>query len=382
MKVLHVISAMHHGGAQQMLCDLLPALKCEGIDAELLVFRELHNSLEQRLINDGIRIHSLNLPERSPAVWKAFRSFMKSHSDIDVVHVHLFPALYQVAISMGRNEIPLVYTEHSVSNGRRLLPWGRGIERWIYGHYSRVIAVSDNVKESLSEWLATGITGPGAYSERDSGKNSGRKSNFIQVIENGIDLNRFHPKERKDSVVAPKILMAARFADAKDHHTLLKSFSMLRNREAELWLAGDGPKIDEVKAYADRLGVKDRCRFLGHVNDIERVIEKVDIGVLSSHWEGYSISVAECMAGGLPMVGSDISGIRVVGGDAMEYFPAGDEKKLCEILHRLMSDREYYNRHSISSLSRSKELSITNTAFRYNRLYTTLRDSGESGRSV
>lgn len=95
--------------------------------------------------------------------------------ECDIVHVHLFPALYWVAMAASYNKkIKLVYTEHSTHNRRRDKVWFEPIEYYIYSKYDRLISISQQTQDNLMEWLKA---------KKDDKR-------FL-VIENGVNLSLF-----------------------------------------------------------------------------------------------------------------------------------------------------------------------------------------------
>ncbi len=355
MRILHVISALHTGGAQRLLIDLLPRQKSTGDDVEILVFKKLNNSLECKLLSKGIRIHSLNVEnEYSPFNCLVLKDFFRSFQAYDIVHVHLFPALYITGIVRNCVGAPLVYTEHSSTNRRRKKSFLRGLERWIYSRYAALIAVSEQSKHTLSKWI-------------------GRKlSKRIHVIENGIDISRFTPRKLSKIVAVPVIVMVARFTPAKDHATLVRAISKMQHQEAVLWLVGEGETRQDIEILVRELGISERVVFMGERNDVESLLEKADIGVLSSHWEGHNISIAEMMATGLPVVASDIEGIRAVGGRAPLYFKEGEIKVLSGHLDNLLKDPELYEERRNLSLQQVQKVDISSVVHNYQVLYRDL----------
>jgi glycosyltransferase involved in cell wall biosynthesis len=108
--------------------------------------------------------------------------------------------------------------------------------------------------------------------------------------------------------------MIARLEHPKDHETLLRAFASLVGQVpgAKLFLAGQGLDEKRIHRLATSLGVSEHTRFMGHVSDVSQVLKASDILVLASHCEGFGRCLIEGMVARVPVVGSDVPGIRDV----------------------------------------------------------------------
>ena len=143
------------------------------------------------------------------------------------------------------------------------------------------------------------------------------------------------------------------FFDHKDHPTLLRAWA---HTSAEVEKAGGGAVLalagrpegrqPAYEALCRELGILDSVRFLGEVGDVTGLLSAVDVGVLSTPTEGCPNAVLECMAMGLPVVATDVPGIREVVGDARIQLlaPPGDDSALGDALGRLATDADLRRR--------------------------------------
>ena len=131
----------------------------------------------------------------------------------------------------------------------------------------------------------------------------------IAAIPNGVDTDRFRPIQRA-SCASPRFVFIGRLVPEKGLDTLLHAFSQALRTcpDATLRLVGSGPLGQPLAALASELGIANRVEFCGHRDDIEAVLSEADIGVLGSRIEGLSNTLLECMAAGLPMIASRVSG--------------------------------------------------------------------------
>ena len=171
--------------------------------------------------------------------------------------------------------------------------------------------------------------------------------------------------------------MAAAFREPKDQATLIRAVSILPP-EYHLFLAGgaelqeDKEKMQSCKALAEGLGLGSRVHFLGVRSDVPSLLAATDVSVLSSRWEGLSISAVESMASGKPFIASDVTGLDTLVGGAGLLFPAGDADKLAEWIRRLCEDPSEARTVGARCRARSLQFDIAETARRYRLLYESL----------
>ena len=96
MKILHVISSLEIGGAQRLMADLLPLMKREH-DVTILVNKHVDSCFEKCITDAGVKIISTEQPNLFS--FKNLISLIRLIKGYDVVHVHLFPTLYWVALA-------------------------------------------------------------------------------------------------------------------------------------------------------------------------------------------------------------------------------------------------------------------------------------------
>ena len=106
------------------------------------------------------------------------------------------------------------------------------------------------------------------------------------------------------------VIMVAAFRKQKDQDTLIKAIAKLPQEKFELWLVGDGERREELKKLVVEQNMEDNVKFLGVRSDVANVLKTSDVVVMSSHWEGLSLSNLEGMSVGKPFVASNVDGLR------------------------------------------------------------------------
>jgi glycosyltransferase involved in cell wall biosynthesis len=137
-----------------------------------------------------------------------------------------------------------------------------------------------------------------------------------------------------------RLVMVARFQEQKDHATLFAALGLLEDLPWSLELIGDGPDLDRWKAWVVQRGWSDRVRFAGQMLDVPSRLASSDVFVLASLWEGFPRSILEAMRAGLPVVVSDVGGVRESVEDGITGFviPVRDPQALAVRLAELLAD--------------------------------------------
>lgn len=138
------------------------------------------------------------------------------------------------------------------------------------------------------------------------------------------------------------ILSTARFDSQKDVATLIRAAGILGRKRSDftVLLAGDGEERVRLERLAEESGAAGLVRFLGWRNDVRRLVAGSDVMVLSSRKEGLPYALLEAMSLKIPVVGSDVMGVRdcVLQDDTGLLFPCGDAVALARDLDRLLDD--------------------------------------------
>jgi glycosyltransferase involved in cell wall biosynthesis len=359
MRILHVIGDLNIGGAEKLLIELIPFQCLAGHKVSLLILGPYNKEFVAILKNKKIDVITLNI--KNIYLFINFIFLSKYMNNYDVVHVHLFPALYFSSIlKLFIPSSNLIYTEHSTHNKRRKKLYLKYLERFIYAQYSKVICISDEVRDNLLEWLyGTHITN--------------KMLQKYHVIYNGVDLKSFkNVIPAKLGIVNKKIIMmVSRFSIQKDHATLISAFAKIfsKNNNIHLVFVGDGVSRKEMEQLTCTLGLSEAVLFLGARYDVPNLMKCAYIGVQSSRWEGFGLTALEFMASGIPIIASDVPGLNNVVKDGGLLFPQGNDEELAQMINQLLSDKTLYDSFIQKGIKKAKQYSIESTASLYIDLY-------------
>ena len=348
MRILHVITSLRTGGAERLMVDMLPRMKAKGHEVDLCVFDGVRTPFYEELGSKGVRVIPLGHSVYSLVNLFKLIPLMRGY---DIVHSHNTACQYFVAIASFFSKCKIYTTEHNTSNRRRNV-WWRMLDRWMYGRYDKVVCISELTKKNLIQHIGISF------------------EDKCVIIYNGIDLKTFAGISSSPITNEKKVLMVSAFREQKDQKTLIKAMKELPS-DYVLELAGGGDErlIDECKQLVHELQLDERVEFMGVRTDIPSLLAESDVVLLSSHYEGLSLSSLEGMASGKPFVASDVEGLRDIVSGYGVLFPHGDSKVLATEIRRLCEDTVYAKQVAVRCQARAKMFDIEVMVQNYLNLY-------------
>jgi exopolysaccharide biosynthesis polyprenyl glycosylphosphotransferase len=306
-----VITKGEAGGAQSHVLALCEALHTQ-VNFTVVIGGPTEDSvLGQQLHALGVRVCPLPAMVESMLPWRLWPAvqqliaLIEAHPP-DLIHAHSAIAGLAARLACQRTARPVVYTVHGFGF-KAQIPWLRRhlaalAERFLSGWTTQMICVSA-FERALAHQLPIAP-------ER------------VHVIPNGIArLNPPHAlpqalpqtmPEAAASNTMPRLIMVARMKSPKRHDLLLRALAKVRDwlgHELPVTLAGDGPLLAQHQALAAQLGLQ-QITWTGDVGHVAELLVQHDLFVLLSDHEGMPITVLEAMRAGLPVLASDLPGLR------------------------------------------------------------------------
>ena len=151
MKILQVITSLQTGGAEALVCQMIPRFRAMGHQVDLCLFNGLDTPLlEQLRKNEDVRVHVLGHSYYNPWYIVKLASIMRNY---DVIHTHNSSPQLFVAIANLFCRKKLVTTEHSTNNRKREHPMFSFVDKWMYRQYNSVVCISGIAEDKLKEYL-------------------------------------------------------------------------------------------------------------------------------------------------------------------------------------------------------------------------------------
>ncbi len=329
LRVMHVMEAMHQGGAESLVLEHVRHAG-PGIGTLVCALNRGGPALEAARAL-GARCFVLE-KRRSPAGgWVALRRLaaLLRAEDVSVVNGHNPTGGLFAVVAARLAGVPAVRTEHSLHYPGRHSVFYPAIEPIATRLVRRVLCVCEAVRASHARRMP-------------------RLAGRFVTVANGIsEAPAVRPRAalRAELGLAPDARVAltvGSLTPQKAQHVLLEAFARAARElpGASLLVAGEGRLRADLEARRDALGLGERVRFLGARADVPDLMEAADVFALSSVREGLSVTLLEAMRAGRAVVASRVggNGEAVADGATGMLVPPGDALALAAALRVLLDD--------------------------------------------
>ena len=293
MKILQVIPYFCFGGAETMCENLSYALTGLGHEVTVVSLFNEQTPIARRMEAAGIRIRYLDKKlGLDLSMISKLMKIMKEEKP-DVVHTHLNVTKYTVPAAKLCGIRRCVHTVHNVAqeeaeNSQQKIVNGISFKLgWMVP-----VALSPEVRRTIASFY-------------------GLPEEKIPMIYNGVDLHRCLPKTTYALSEPVQLLHIGRFNHQKNHKGLLDAFARILEQypNCHLNLLGDGELREETENYAAQLGIREKVLFHGSQTDVYPYLQKADVFLLPSNFEGMPMTIIEAMGTGLPIVATAVGGV-------------------------------------------------------------------------
>jgi glycosyltransferase involved in cell wall biosynthesis len=298
MRIVHVLTRGDVlGGAQTHVRELSLALRTLGHEVTVITGgRGIFTDQIQEAGIPWLEVRSLVRPLRPhldlAALIQLCCALRELKPDLVCAHTAKAGSLGRAAARL--NHIPSVFTPHGWSMLNRTSLDPNPLFRWT---------------ETIAARLGTRIINVCEFEREIAQRLRICPATTLEVVHNGIGETRL-PRLRPIDDQPPVMVMVARLAAQKDHSTLLHALAGLLDMDWRLLLVGTGELEARLLAQVEALTLGDRVRILAPETNVSRLLMEVQISVLSTHFEALPISILEAMRASLPVVATDVGGMR------------------------------------------------------------------------
>jgi glycosyltransferase involved in cell wall biosynthesis len=246
----------------------------------------------------GIRRAHIQMREgRTWTAWPSVNAELR-HAAPQAIVLHSVKLILPCWLYAYRHGIPIIAVEHQPNSLKSSSEWV--VSRLLMRLADVVVVLTPEYQAALEHRLGS------AY-----------RPEKVHVIPNGIDTTAFTPVERCSPCgQLIRVGMAARFSKTKRQDLLIDALSLLsQDDEPPAWrlsLAGDGESLKSMRRLAEAAEVADLVEFPGYLGEgaLREWFAQLDVYAHASEGETLSTSLLQAMAMGLPIVGSNVAGIK------------------------------------------------------------------------
>jgi len=368
-RILYTIGRPETGGVQKLVFYLTKSAELAEYQHNVVCLRSCSGGMAERFLSAGVSLKGC-IPRRMSLVpsyrlryWLSrihfnllFTSALKSLKP-DLVHIHNNSYLALQLRAINTVGIPWVWTAHGLGL--------TGAQR----------TVQDAIKNARGGYHLTAVSQ--AVFENLSGLSLASRGR-VSVVYNGIDLRDYASYQPNDDSRAkwkiPENAVvfgtANSFIDLKRHDLLVDAAAELirRGETACFVLAGEGPLESWLREHVKQRGLEKYFRFIGWQSDIRPFLGAIDVFVLTSDTEGFSVALLEASASGKPCVATRVGGVPELLGESGLLVSPGVLQELVDALDAMLYPEV---RKEYSKLARENSLrfSISSIARQYSEIY-------------
>lgn len=347
VKVLFLLNTLGSGGAESSLAVSLPIMVEDGLEPLVACF-QAQVATRRSVFHDQIEAHAriVTIPGQTRLeAARATRELIEEWRP-DVVHATLMEANLISRLARLGCKTPLINSLVSMSYTEA---------RFRVPHTNRLKHRALQVVDAVTGWVAVDHFHAVNQAVKDEAvKRLLIPPGRISVVLRGRPAQAFDEAAQKRAKTRSSlgfddqefvVISVGRQSFIKGHLDLLLAFRSAWRGHPDLRLvvAGrEGDCTNELRRYVEEHGLEEVVSFLGHRNDVPELLAAADLFVFPSHLEGIGGAGIEAMAAGLPVVASDIPGLRETLGPQgrWNYVPAEDPQSLHRALAALKVDPE------------------------------------------
>ena len=363
LRVLFVINqVVSYGGAERFAAGLAMHMPRDRIEPWMCCTRNGDDRAVSALTDAGVRYICLGRKGKLDVHRLLPLLTLLRRERFDVVHSHMFGSNVWSSLAGRACGVPVTIAhEHTWAYS------GDRVRLWMDGHVigrlaTCFVAVSEADRERM-------IRLEGVHADR------------IKVIPTAYvpHLGATDGNIRTElglATGAPLIGVAAVMREQKALDVMVDAHAVLLRRmpDVHLAIAGDGPCRPALERQIESLGIGGNVHLLGRRDDVDQILKRVDVGALSSDFEGSPLFVFECRAARVPLVATAVAGVTelVESGRTGLLVPPRDSRALADAIQRLLTDRALSERLAEEAAKDLHQFEIATVAARFADLYEQL----------
>lgn len=359
IKILYVITSLGIGGAERLLLSYLKLLNHQKYDFHVIALREKPDDLlEEISLHSEVSVLGIRSAFSPSVVFRLVKLINQIKPDI--IHSHLFQARFYTAIAhlISKRGILITHKHNNVNPKKHNV--FIILEMISIFLSKKVIAISNSVKRSLNRYELV-------------------PSKKIFILHNGIDYEKFFKIAESNNILRENPIVigtVCRLEPQKGIQYLLLAMRIILTKfpSVRLEIVGDGSLFQELQSLTKDLGISNSVKFFGKFVDVIPFYKKMNLFVLPSLYEGFGIVLLEAMAAGVPVIATNVDGIKevVIDGESGILIPSKNPEAIADAVLKLIENPQLADKLVDAGLKRSKSFDIKEHVMKLENFYADL----------
>ena len=365
IKLFLFIGCLGGGGAERVAYYLLNHLSSSIYFKGLILFQKKGEYLNR--LPETVVIHDLNIPiipryglPSVSSLIKLCRILKAEKPDVVITFSLTANVLLLLARALSGTDFGIVATEHvqlsAYLRNDLLRPLKKILIRMLYPRLDLLVTVSAGIKSDLVDRF-------------------GIKEKKVVVIPNPLDIAEIEAQARLPKATemgaenkGAVIVSVGRLTKQKNYPCALRTIKRLQNHIAQYLILGEGELRRELEDMVRSLGLQDKVKFLGYLENPFAIISSADIFLLTSFYEGFGLVIVEAMICRVPIVTTDCpSGPNEIVENGVDGFlvPVNDDEALANAIEKILSDTKLRKKFIEAGRKKAQQFSKENIIPRY-----------------
>lgn len=361
LKVLFLIESLAGGGAEKVLATLVQHLDKSKFDVTVCVvsgggryedevkqccnYKTLLNIPSSPIERVIYKIKHHLIYKWLP-MWLVYMLFVPKGNDVEVAFVEGFATKLMAASTNEKaRKVAWVHIDLHRFHWTKEVFHSHKEEEDAYNCYDAIVAVSKTAEDAIQQEF--NLTVP------------------VQTIYNPVDYASILGLSEQKKYIIPRshacrLVSVGRFSKQKAYMRLLSIVKRLRDEDydIELWLLGDGTEKEAMQEFVSNNNLKDVVTFFGFLSNPYQYLVQGDLFVCSSISEGFSTAITEALILGLPVVSTEVSGVREQLNNGCGIVTENNEDSLFNGVKYLVTHRDELDEMSRRATERGKEFRL------------------------
>lgn len=293
IRVLHIVGKMDRAGAETMLMNLYRHIDRTQVQFDFITFTTDQGDYDDEILALGGRLFPILANNSIDRMFK-LTSFLKQHSEYQIVHSHMLLNNAFHLLASKRAGVPhRISHSHSTSNDK-----------------SGIIA---NVYERLAIYLNKNLSTKKIACGEEAAEYLFKSSKNVWILKNAIDLqlyneislsNKNYWETIKSDLKELKIIQVGRLNEVKNHNFSLEIARKLKEQGVSFtfFIIGQGPLEDSIRKNVQDYALEENVFLLGVRNDVPNLMAGADVMLMPSLHEGFPVVLVESQAIGLKAI--------------------------------------------------------------------------------